>query len=151
VSSLAIRTSYVLAGERPMLVLDARSGDPTTALSEADDPVLWSFASYGLRLLPGFYGVNLTDDTRLSLIRESGRLVLQVAGGHVSVSEPIDDLPSEWVEAVEDQGGAILIVGRAIGAADHDTPKGVVDAVDAAARAGRTLGAVVDVRVLPLG
>ncbi|MBW3618988.1 MAG: hypothetical protein KY461_01975 [Actinobacteria bacterium] len=149
-TSLAIRTSYVLVGERPMLVLDARSGDRERPLS-ADDEVLWSFLDYGLRLLPGFYGVNLTDDTRLSLVRESGRLVLQAVGGHVSVAEPIDDLPLAWLESVEDQGGAILVVGRAIGAADHATGKAVADAVDVAAKAGRVLGAVVDVRVLPLG
>ena len=133
-----------------MLVLDARSGDAERPLS-ADDEVLWSFLEFGLKLLPGFYGVNLPDDTRLSLVREAGQLVLQAVGGHVSVSSPIDDLPLEWLEAVEDQGGAILVVGRAIGAADHDTGKGVADAVDAAAKAGRVLGAVVDVRVLPLG
>lgn len=148
--SLAIRTSYVLVGERPMLVLDARSGDRDRPLSP-DDEVLWSFMDHGLRLLPGFYDVNLTDDTQLSLVREAGHLVLQAVGGHVSVSEPIDDLPLEWLESVEDQGGAILVVGRAIGAADHDTGKGVADAVHAAAKAGRVLGAVVDVRVLPLG
>ncbi len=150
-TSLAIRTSYVLAGERPMMVLDARHGDPARPLSEADDPVLWSFTSFGLRLLPGFYGVNLSEDTRLSLVREAGQLVLQAVGGHVSVTSPIDDLPPAWLELVEDQGGAILVVGRAIGAADHETVKGVTDAVDAAARAGRALGAVVDLRVLPLG
>lgn len=150
-SSLAIRTSYVLAGDRPMLVLDARSGDPETPLSAEVDPVLWSFTAFGLRLLPGFYGVNLTEETQLSLVRESGQLVLQASGGHVSVASPIDDLPRAWLDTVEDQGGAILIVGRAIGAADHDTSKGVTDAVDAAARAGRALGAVVDLRILPLG
>lgn len=134
-----------------MLVLDARSGDPEPPLSEGTDPVLWAFVAYGLRLLPGFYGVALSDDTRLALVREAGQLVLQAVGGHVSVASPLDDVPSAWVDAVEDQGGAILIVGRAIGAADHDTAGEVLDAVDAAARAGRALGAVVDVRVLPLG
>jgi hypothetical protein len=151
VSSLAIRTSYVLAGDRPMLVLDARSEDADRPLSEDRDPVLWSFTSFGLRLLPGFYGVNLTEETRLSLVRESGQLVLQAVGGHVSVASPIDDIPADWIAVVEDQGGAILIVGRAIGAADHETPAGVTDAVDAAAKAGRALGAVVDLRLLPLG
>lgn len=150
-TSLAIRTSYVLVGERPMLVLDARSGDAERPLSADDDAVLWSFMDYGLKLLPGFYGVNLPDEIRLSLVREAGQLVLQAVGGHVSVSSPIDDLPLEWLESVEDQGGAILVVGRAIGAADHDTGKGVADAVHEAAKAGRVLGAVVDVRVLPLG
>lgn len=149
-SSLAIRSSYVLAGERPMLVLDDRSGDPDAPLSEGHDPVLWSFAAYGLRLLPGFYGVNLSDDSQLSLVREAGQLVLQGIGGQVSVASPIDDLPASWVEAVEEQGGAILAVGRAIGAADHDTARGAADAVDRAARAGRVLGAVVDLRILPL-
>jgi hypothetical protein len=151
VSSLPIRTSYVLAGDRPLLILDARSGDAGSPLSEGSDPVLWSFLAHGLRLLPGFYGVALSDDTRLSLVHEAGQLALQAVGGGVDVAAPIDDLPSAWVEAVEDQGGAIVLVGRAIGAADHEDGKAVADAVDRAARAGRVIGGVVDVRLLPLG
>lgn len=150
-SALAIRTSYVLAGDRPLLVLDARHGDVDGPLTAEHDPALWSFTDLGLRLLPGFFGVNLTEETPLSLVRTAGELALTAEGGHVSVSSPIDDIPMDWIGAVEDEGGAILIVGRAIGAADHDDPADALKAIDAAAKAGRVLGAVVDLRLLPLG
>ena len=95
--------------------------------------------------------MNLTEETPLSLVRTAGELALTAEGGHVSVSSPIDDIPMDWIGAVEDEGGAILIVGRAIGAADHDDPADALKAIDAAAKAGRVLGAVVDLRLLPLG
>lgn len=150
-SALTIRTSYVLAGDRPLLVLDARSGVDDRPLTAAADPTLWSFTTLGLRLLPGFYGVNLTEETPLSLVRTAGELALTSEGGHVSVSSPIDDVPMDWIAALEEQGGAILIVGRALGVADSEDPATALDALDAAAKAGRALGAVVDLRLLPLG
>lgn len=143
-----LEASYVVAGDRPFLVVEG-PGPADRPLSEETDPILWAFSRYGLKLLPGFYGVNLPDGVPLEFRREAGELRLVATEGPLAIGEPLDDLPDLWLSTLEAQGAAILLVGRGIGFSEAPTARGITDAIDTAARAARVLGAVVEYRLLP--
>ncbi len=141
----AVTVVYVLAAGRPLLVIDvgADGQDGRGALTAAGDPVAWSFLDRGFKLLPGFFEVTLPEETDLQLTVRDGRLALVAPGDHVVTAAPLDDVPTEWLDACRDESAAIVMVGRGTGAADAPTPLEATRAVHAAAKAARVIGGVV--------
>lgn len=139
---VATQTSYVLVGEKPLLVIDLLD-DRTDPLTAEDDPVVWSFIDRGFALLPAFFDVALPGENDFTVtLTVDGRFVFSYEGQPLTESS-LGDLPDAWVDAVANQRGAIVVIGRGIGAGEPDMAEPAIKRVDDAAKAGRVAGATV--------
>lgn len=150
VSTRGTVSSLVLAG-KPALAVDVGADGSTGPLSEATDPVPWSFLAHGLKLLPGFLGVAMPDDTRLRLVLRAGRVTLVTPGGAEVLAVAVDDLPDGWLDAVGEHGGVLVFVGRDLDLVGAEDAPEVGAALHAAAVAGRVVGGIVELDLLAGG
>lgn len=119
-----------VAGERPALL----AGGLFQAAAEA-----------GLAPLPAFLGVDLPRGAQLGWTLEPDRLVLQDDRGGGLLDLPRAAVDDEWCRHALRLRGTIFVLGRGLGLAPDDGAGSVAATIDAAARDGRLLGAIVGV------
>jgi hypothetical protein len=140
----AARVSFLVLADRAVVVVDVPGNGHRGALTPSDDPVVWSFTKKGLRVLPGYLDQQVPETDALVCAVGHGRLAVATRGEVDVVAVDLDDLPDPWFDAAEAHDGVQLLVGRDLQLDDAPSDKAVADALDAAARQGRLLGAVVD-------
>lgn len=138
------RVSFLVLAGRATVVVDVPGDGHSGALTAEDDPVVWSFTGQGLRLLPGYRGQQVPVTPRLRCAVGHGRLAISTRDEIDVVDVDLDELPDTWLEAAERHDGVLLFVGRDLDVDVAANAVDVADALDAAARQARLLGAAVD-------
>lgn len=133
--------SLLLVGGRPVLVVDVPppADHPGGALTPGSDPLPWSFLAHGFALLPGFLGVALPETDDVVLRRRGSAWTLETRPGAAILS--VDDVPAVWGGACQRNGGAVVLLGRALRLPTSEAA--AAEALHEAARGARVVGAVV--------
>lgn len=132
----------VLAG-RANLVVDVASEGRSGPLSAEGDPVLWSFTSHGLRLLPAFLGQSVPEADDLLVAAGHGSVALTTTNEVDVLAVDDDEVPDTWFDAAEEHEGVVVLMGRDLSLAGLSSEQEVGQRLDAAAKDGRVLGATV--------
>ena len=134
----AVEVRFLLARGLPLLVAavadEGRGPELATALVER-----------GMVELPAFLGVQLPHGARVEFVIDPDELRLVDEQESVLLRAPRAGVDADWLEAALRLKGTMTLVVRGIELDPDEPARALVDRVDAVARDGEVLGAIVGV------
>ena len=134
----AVEVRFLLARGLPLLLAavadEGRGPELTTALVER-----------GMVQLPAFLGVDLPHGARVGFVVDADELRLVDEQETVLLRAPRAGVDEDWLEAALRLKGTMTLVVRGIELDPDEPARQVVERVDAVARGGDVLGAIVGV------
>jgi hypothetical protein len=134
----AVEVRFLLARGLPLLLAavadEGRGPELTTALVER-----------GMVELPAFLGVDLPHGARVGFVVDADELRLVDEQETVLLRAPRAGVDEDWLEAALRLKGTMTLVVRGIELDPDEPARQVVERVDAVARRGDVLGAIVGV------
>jgi hypothetical protein len=133
-----IHLRQLVAGGLPLLV--AGVGETGSGKRLAD-----ALAARGLEPLEAFLGADLPRGARVGFVLDANELRLVDDRDDALMRTPRAGVDGAWLAAALRLRGTMVVVVSGLHVTGETAPKDVAEAVDAAARAGRTIGAIVGV------
>jgi hypothetical protein len=97
----------------------------------------------GLVELPAFLGVDLPRGVRVGFVVDADELRLVDEREATLLRAPRAGVDPDWLDAAKRLKGTMTVVLRDVELDPDEEPRGLASRIDAEARAGRTLGAIV--------
>ncbi len=133
-----VEVRFLLARGLPLLVAavgdEGRGAELATALLER-----------GLVELPAFLGVSLPHGARVGFVVDDDELRLVDERETVLLRAPRAGVDAPWLEAALGLKGTMTVVVRDLDMDPDEPPRSLAERVDAGARDGRAIGAIVGV------
>lgn len=137
-SSDAVELRFFVVRELPLVVAGVPRSGRGAALTSA-------LAERGLDPLPGFMGVELPRGARVGFVLDADELRLVDDRDDTLLRAPRGDIDPSWIASARRLKGTMAVVADRLDVAPEAPAASVARAVDARARAGGALGAVVGV------
>lgn len=133
----AIGLRTLTLGQLPLLAV----GVPTGAAG--GDQLLTAVQERGLAPLDGLVGVELPRGARVGFVVDGQELRLRDEADTTLLRAPREGLADDWLEAARRLKGTMAVVASDVEVDDDGRDEPLVSTLDAAARAGRVVGAIV--------
>jgi hypothetical protein len=131
-----VQVRFLLARHLPLLVAsipdEGRGPELYTALLE-----------HGLVELPAFLGIELPRGVRVGFVVDTDELRLVDEQDAALLRAPRPGVDPDWLEAAKRLKGTMAVILRDVELDPDDEPRALATRIDAEARAGRALGAIV--------
>ncbi|MTV24265.1 hypothetical protein FTX61_02330 [Nitriliruptoraceae bacterium ZYF776] len=133
--AVGVRTATL--GDLPLLAVAVPTG------ASGGDHLLATVQELGLAPLAGLVGVDLPRGARLGFVVDGQELRLRDASDVTLLRAPREGLDPDWLEAARRLKGTMTVVASDVEVPPEGPDEQLVAVLDAAARAGRVVGAIV--------
>jgi hypothetical protein len=131
-----VQVRFLLVRELPLLV--------ASVPDEGRGPELYAaLVERGLVELPAFLGVDLPRGVRVGFVVDGDELRLVDERDATLLRAPRGGVDPGWLEAARRLKGTMTVVLRDVDLDPDEAPRDLADRIEAEARQGRTLGAIV--------